>query len=289
MNISLPNINTNYAGFSSFIDMYNKINECTTGEALTINMPSWFSANMCSPFGAILGLARDSKRVESVTLQIGNKDVLDILKKNNFLYLVGYPIKPLRDVYDNAIIYRVFFRNESCFFNKYIENNLIRRLPPMSNSLNKVFKNSIFEIFQNAVIHSETKTIFVCGQRFHNKKNVNFSITDTGVGFHKKITSFTGLCLTPIEAIEWAIQGNTTKKGPIPGGSGLKLIKEFITDNNGKMQIASDCGYWELSNGVIKTRAFSAPFPGSVVNIEIDTTDACAYNLQNKVELNNIF
>lgn len=69
------------------------------------------------------------------------------------------------------------------------------------------------------------------------------------MGFYKNVNSLMGLSLTPVEAIKWAMQGNTTKKGPIPGGSGLKLIKEFIMGNKGKMQIASDCGYWEFSNG----------------------------------------
>ena len=37
----------------------------------------------------------------------------------------------------------------------------------------------------------------------------------------------------------WATQGrNTTKRGPIPGGLGLKLLTEFIKLNEGRLQIA---------------------------------------------------
>jgi hypothetical protein len=50
------------------------------------------------------------------------------------------------------------------------------------------------------------------------------------------------------QAIEWALQeGNTTRKGSVPGGLGLKLIREFIAMNKGRIQIVSDRGYWEFS------------------------------------------
>ena len=289
MNIFLPDIDTNYAGFSSLTDIHNKINESITGEALTINMPDWFSANMCSPFGAILGLAKNNKRVESISFEIGNERVKEILKKNNFLSYIGCNIRPLQDVYGNTIIYRQFFSREDWFFINYIKEDLMRRIPPMSDVLSKRFEDNLFEIFNNAVTHSGTNTVFVCGQGFPHKNIIDFSIADIGMGFHKNVTSLMGLNLTHVEAIEWAMQGNTTKKGSIPGGAGLKTIKEFIIHNKGKMQIASDRGYWELSNGEIMTRAFSTPFPGSVVNIEINTTDACTYNLHDKVKLDDIF
>ena len=288
MDISLPDINTNYAGFASLIELNEEINNCVRGEDIIINMPNWFSANMCSPFGAILKLA--SRKVGSFRFNPGNKKVLDILNKNYFLQYIGCRVIPLRDAYDTTIKYRQFFPREGYFFNNYIKNDFMRRLPSMSNSLSKAFENSIFEIFTNAVIHSETETIFVCGQDYFNKKIVDFSITDIGMGFHNNVTSITGQYLTPVEAIEWAMYGNnTTKKGQIPGGLGLKSIKEFIMQNKGKMQIASDSGYWELSNGTVKTEMFLGKFPGSVVNIEINTADPCLYRLQEEIESEDIF
>jgi len=270
--------------------IHKKINECSTGEDLIVNMPNWFAANMCSPLGAILNLAKDSKRIESVSFGGNNKKVLEVLKKNNFLSHIGCRVKPLPDIYDSMIIYRQFFRREGLFFKIYIENDLMRRIPPMSDALNKTFKNSIFEIFENAVTHSETKTMFVCGQGFYHKQILDFSITDIGMGFHKNITSLMDLSLTPVEAIEWAMQGNnTTRKGKIPGGLGLKAIKEFIILNKGKMQIASDYGYWELSDGNVKTRTFLNPFPGSVINIEINMADECSYNIPEDFKLEDIF
>jgi len=287
MEIILPAINTDYTGYSSLVEIFAKINQCSVGEDLVINMPNWFAANMCSPFGAILNLA--GRKVGSVRFNVGNPKVLEILKKNNFLpYICG--VKRLVDIHDSTIIYRQFFRREDIFFKMYIESDLMRRIPPMSGALNKEFKNSLFEIFENANIHSETNTIFVCGQVFHNKKNLDFSITDVGVGFHKNITQNTGLPLMPDEAIKWALEGNTTtKKGPIPGGLGLKIIKEFINLNEGKMQIASDYGYWEFSNGEVKTETLKNRFPGSVVNIGINISDSYTHRPKREIQLEDIF
>ena len=87
------------------------------------------------------------------------------------------------------------------------------------------------------------------------------------------------------KAIEWALQeGNTTRKGNVPGGLGLKLIREFITMNKGRIQIVSDRGYWEFSpQGETLTR-IDTSFPGTVINIEINTADTSSYRLRSESE-----
>jgi hypothetical protein len=83
---------------------------------------------------------------------------------------------------------------------------------------------------------------------------------------------------------------NTTKTGPIPGGLGLKLLREFITLNKGCIQVVSDKGFWEQdSNGNVITKAFSYPFPGTVVNIEINTADKNTYALSSEISTDDIF
>ena len=52
--------------------------------------------------------------------------------------------------------------------------------------------------------------------------------------------------MAPEEAIEWATRANnTTKRGDVPGGLGLKLLCEFIDLNGGSLQIVSDGGLLE--------------------------------------------
>jgi len=93
------------------------------------------------------------------------------------------------------------------------------------------------------------------------------------------------------EAINWAMEGrNTTKTGPIPGGLGLKLLREFIRLNQGRIQVVSARGYWEQTPDYqVKPRLFAHPFPGTVVNIEINTSDPNTYRLSNEPDLEDIF
>ena len=67
------------------------------------------------------------------------------------------------------------------------------------------------------------------------------------------------------------------------------MLREFIVKNEGRIQIVSEKGYWELSEGKVKTRAFSEPFPGTIVNIEINTADAKSYRLVSEIRSEDIF
>ena len=69
----------------------------------------------------------------------------------------------------------------------------------------------------------------------------------------------------------------------------MKLIKDFINLNKGKLQIASDAGYWSFQLGKFETKRFSMPFPGTVVNIEINTADKQSYRLASEIDPSNIF
>jgi len=119
---------------------------------------------------------------------------------------------------------------------------------------------------------------------------LDFSVTDLGIGIRQNVNEYTGQTLTAEQAINWAMEGNnTTKVGQIPGGLGLKLLREFIIMNQGRIQIVSDKGYWELSGGKASTRSFLNPFPGTTVNIEINTADTNSYCLSSEIRPEDVF
>ena len=93
-----------------------------------------------------------------------------------------------------------------------------------------------------------------------------------------------------MQAIVWATEANnTTKGGSVPGGLGLKLLGEFIDLNGGCLQIASDAGYWRRSNKGSSSTPLGHPFPGTVVNIEINTADTHSYVLSSEWDVDDIF
>ena len=157
----------------------------------------------------------------------------------------------------------------------------------MSQGLLKKFIESILEMFSNAVLHSRSELgIFSCGQYFPKRRRLDFSVTDLGIGIRRNVNEVTGQALSPDAAIKWATEGrNTTKRGQIPGGLGLKLLREFIDLNGGCINIVSDAGYWRQEKGKTVTAILKRSFPGTVVSVEINTADNRSYLLSSIIEI----
>jgi hypothetical protein len=287
MNIPLGRVRHTIYGFQA-LAQFAALTDAYWHNDLRVDMTSadWFDADMCAPFGAIL--YRLGRRGNSIELQNIPPRVETILSKNGFLS--HYSREAVPDKWGTTISYQRFDVKDDRFFGQYIEKELVRRgeIPHMSAGLLKRFRESIFEIFSNAVIHSRTKLgIYSCGQFFPNKNRLDFSIADLGMGIRHNLKETRGMDLSAHEAIIWAVTGhNTTKNGPVPGGLGLKLLREFITKNRGNIQIVSDRGYWSLNGG---TQELPHRFPGTVVNIEINTADTKSYHLLSELRPEDVF
>ena len=290
MKIPLPDIKSDYQGFQNLIDIAAQTRECVF-ETIEIDMQNvtWLDANMCAPFGAVLSQA--SQDLNTILFSNISNQVEEILAKNGFLSNYGW--NKAADIFGTTIEYKRFGIKESRSFTDYIAANLIKDkgVPQMSVRLNKKISEGVNEIFQNAVVHSCTKLgVFTCGQFYPRKQRLDFSIADLGIGIRNNVNTKKRLELSPVAAIAWAFaEGNTTKNGDIPGGSGLKILQEFINVNEGRIQVVSDQGYWELAQGRTQTETFSEPFPGTVVNIEINTADANTYILSSEIRPEDIF
>jgi len=282
-------IRSDYAGFNSLVNFAARLASCEF-EHIRVDMSGvrWMDANMCAPFGGIL--YKLSRQLNTVSLTGLAPGMETILSKNGFLS--NYGREKTQDTYGTTIDYKRFEPKDGRYFGSYVETHLQGKgLPHMSAALLKKFRESIFEIFSNSVIHSDTKFgIFSCGQFFPAKHRLDFSIVDLGVGIRENLRQKAGLQFSAIEAINWATEGrNTTKTGPIPGGLGLKLLRDFIGINKGRIQIVSDKGYWEFANGAVATSELAVPFTGTAVNIEINTADEHTYCLASELSPENVF
>jgi hypothetical protein len=286
----LSDVRHDQAGFESLVRLSAALSG-TRFSYVKIDMShvAWLDADMCAPLGAVLyRIGHQGNTIKLVNLQ---PQAERILSKNGFLSHYGRV--PVRDTYGTTIPYQRFDAKDDRFFASYIEAKFVRRmeLPRMSPGLVKRFRESVFEIFSNAVIHSQSALgIFSCGQFFPKRNRLDFSVADLGIGIRRNVREHTGLDLPADQAIVWATsEKNTTKRGSIPGGLGLKLLREFITLNEGRLQIVSDAGYWTLEKGAVQTALLSAPFPGTVVNVEINTADRRSYALASEVKETDIF
>ncbi|MFW5489500.1 MAG: ATP-binding protein [Desulfovibrio sp.] len=287
MDFTLRRLATNQTGYAQIIDLNDKL-ESFTGEKfhLDCSQLSWIDANMCSCLGAVIHKATAKTRISFVGLR---DSVHKILCKNNFLPELC-KTDPAWDSYQTTIKYHRYAPHEIQGFKDYTEQFFVdgaRGLPHMTPKLLRRFRESLWEIFENAVAHSETKLgIYVCGQYFPKKDRLDFSISDLGIGFKQRILRSIGTDFSPELAIAWALQENNTTRNKVdgkPGGIGLKLIQKFLEINSGKMIIVSDQGYWEVNGSAVNYRLLTKPYPGTTVNIEINTADTKNYCLQEEL------
>lgn len=250
---------------------------------------SFFEANMAAPLYTIIARLRaELNDVSAINLPVS---VERILKKNQFLSI--FDLGSLPDTNQTTLPFKIFKLNAGEQFSDYLDLHMNGKgIPQMSAALTKRFRQSLFEIFQNAAFHSKSSSgIFVCGQFYPQKHRLDFTIADAGIGIRENVRSYTkNLKMNSCSAIKWALtEGHTTKTGNQPGGLGLKLIKDFIRMNQGKLQIVSRFGYFEFNADGSSFEKMDHDFPGTSVNIEINTNDTNSYCLKSELSKNDIF
>lgn len=267
------------AGFAQIGRIYNEV-MASGADTLIIDCKSvqWLDAHLAGGYAAIIGLLR-AQGIKDVNFVNLDPKIIEILSHHGLLGFQTAKRKP------SVIPVTHFFPGQSKEFALYSQTHFSRLpIPDMSPALNEKFLEGIDELFSNAEIHSKTKLgIYACGQFFPKKKKLDFSIVDLGIGFQQVINRITNFKLSGHGAISWAMTGaNTTRSGDIPGGLGLKILKEFIRLNRGKLTVISHGGLWCLGPNGIVSRAMITAFPGTAITLEINTADQNSYYMKNE-------
>ena len=247
-----------------------------------------FDPNMAAPLAAVLAEIAD--RFNTIEIVRVPMVIERILRKNRFLVMYGY--SPIEEETPTTIPLRRIQLSDEGLFAEYIQQHISGKgIPSISDALGRVLRQSIFEVFQNAVIHSQSRLgVFVCGQFLPLDQRLQLTLADAGVGIHANVQKFLGREISSADALRWVLEaGNTTKIGAQPGGVGLKFVKEFISANRGKLQIVSHRGYYEFCDGKDNFQDFTADFPGTTVNMQINTADTNAYGSKSEISPNDIF
>src|SRR5690606_30454820 len=137
--------------------------------------------------------------------------------------------------------YRRIQLDDQTRFDGYLRRHVQGKgIPTMTAALAAVFKRKLYEVFENAVIHSHSEIgVCCCGQYFPNEKKLDITIADGGVEIRQNVRRYLGNPkLSSVDAMRWAMEeGHSTKAGPQPGGLGFKSLKDFVTLNRGRIHI----------------------------------------------------
>jgi dGTP triphosphohydrolase len=274
---------SDYEGYSFLAKLHHDL--CVLEQetiVLDFKDNTWFEANLCAALGAIINKA--SNNFNHILLSNLNNQLESIFSRNHFLASFGgYQIE---DFNNTTIKYRRNKIQEDKLIKEFLDKELIDKpdFPRLSIAARSEIIRSIFEIYSNAVIHGACDYVYSCGQFYPNKRppRIDFTIVDIGRTIKGNVAEFLGQEVSGLKAIEWALKENNTtkpKENNIPGGLGLKIIRDFTRLNNGKLQIVSSDGFWQLSHGQEQSLKLNNSFPGTLVNLEFNLDDQSFYYL----------
>lgn len=264
--------------------LHNKLSKLEFEDIiLDFSKNSWFEANLCAALGAIINEA--GKNLNLISLKSLRPLQEDIFRRNHFL--ASFDGEKITDYNETTIKYRRNKLTDDKLIKEFLDKELVTKpdFPKLSEAAKAEIIRSIFEIYSNAVIHGDCEDVFSCGQFYPNKRppRIDFTIVDVGKTIKKNVSDHLQQETDGIDAIRWAMVENHTtkpKKDNIPGGLGLKIIKEFVKLNKGKVQIVSSDGYYEFKKGREKYESLVNPFPGTLVNLEFNLDDQSFYYLE---------
>ncbi len=290
-------VKTDCEGYDSLASLYEDIIFSKEGEVLVdFSLCQRFDANLAAVLGALL-LWMSQQGIKVYVSRPAHVGVRRTLTRNHFLR--AFDVETQNEDKENFIGYRQFGANEQDEFKEYVESELInkRRFPKHTETAGKKIMESIYEIYVNAISHSECAVVHSCGEFLsgNTSSSLDMTIVNCGVTIADKVNQYMRARNLPeldsCKCIEWAMEeGNTTKN--VPGGLGLSLIKDFIRLNDGVLQIVSADALYEYRSGVVVMHTLGNNFPGTIVNMEFNPNDTDTkkyyYGEEDFVNLDNI-
>ena len=281
----LPAIHSDCEGFERLGKLAAATKDLFAGELeLDMSGVDSIDANMAAPLAAILARVADEFNI--VEIVAVRASVERILRESRFLTNFRYE---LLDGDSHVIMpFRRLRLSDEGAFEEYVSRQLgSTHIHRITDGASRIFKRKIFEVYQNAVIHSKSKIgIFVSGQFFPRQNRLNFTVADAGIGIRGAVRRyFKKPRIGSVPALKWALEpSNTTMRGgPRPGGLGFQFLQDLSRMNKGKFQIASRFGFYEFDGSCEfddnrgTFRKMSRDFPGTAVTIMLNTADAASW------------
>lgn len=289
-------IKTDRKGYESIVNLYHTLS-AKKGETYKLDFSACtrFDANLSAVLGSVIDLLEE-EGVKIWMVAPKFPGVKRTLARNHFLK--AFEVETTNEEKESFIKYQRFSYIDDFEFKEYINEELIKKqnFPKHTDLVGQKIVESIYEIYANAIMHGRCGYVYSCGEYDGDSSTpkLNMTIVDCGVTIHKNVCDFFDKSgrspMDACKAIEWSMEkGNTTKL--TTGGLGLSILKDFITLNNGALQIISSNGMYEYKDETVVTSFLCKPFPGTIVNMEFNFSDDKFYLMreeEEKVDMNDL-
>jgi hypothetical protein len=197
-------------------------------------------------------------------------DIQGNLEQNGFCAAFG---KPGGGWQGNSIPYREDPQDNLDGIVDYLERQWLGRdWVKTDDDIKNQIVCTVLEIYSNAFEHGRSEIgVFSCGQRYPGLNLLKLTAIDFGVGIPPNVRQFLQKpTMRTEDALRWAFQfGKTTRQNAIPGGTGLDMLRSFIKEKKGKIEIYSHDGYVLISETQELYSSAPTYFDGTLMNITL--------------------
>jgi hypothetical protein len=272
--IHIPRLNDSRADFEQLFGIWSRVNDDFADVRFDFSQCGFLRPNAVAFLGGLarlIGSRRGTVVFEWDTLQ--DKAVMMNLCQNGFAGKFGHPSPGWTG---NSIPYREdTFQDMNGIMDYLTDFWLGRGWVNVSQELRDTIVGHVWEIYANAFEHAGSKIgVFSCGQHFPLKNELTLSVIDFGHGIAANVRNFLSSDpraehLTAAACMQWAFKDGNTTRPDIRRGLGLKLLKEFMCANRGKLEVYSNEGYVLMDKDGEQFENRSSSFDGTVVHITL--------------------
>lgn len=268
------NINDEPRDFIFLFGIYQKLKNISNSEIrFHFDGCNFLQQNAVAFLGALTRSLLSRQNAVAFHMDSFNPDVKKNLQRNGFLRKLS--LDKTQMIEGNSIPYRedtIFNPNdyEGYLRNKWLGKNQL--------SLDEIIKDlvvtNVYEAYVNVFEHAQSPIgVISCGQYYPQLYVLKLALVAFGVGIpHKVRTHLKKPTMKASETLQWVFEGGNSTKADY-GGNGLKVLKSFIENYHGKLEIYSDTGYACIRGRGIpdKFQDNSVGFLGTSVQIIIGT------------------
>jgi len=231
--------------------------------------------------GALVRLLQQQGCTVKFRLHTIQDNIRANLEQNGFLHSLGIPNSPPWN--GNSIPYREDrFMVENDYADYLSEKWLGKGWVNVSANLRDHIVSRVIEAYINVFDHAKSPVgVITCGQHFPRWEQLIITMVDMGVGIPHTIREYLKQSqMSADDALRWAFEPtNTTKdQNNFARGNGLKLLKSFMEENHGKLEIYSENGYACIDDKGNRFENRSRSFQGTIVQITL-ICDTARYTL----------
>jgi anti-sigma regulatory factor (Ser/Thr protein kinase) len=262
MEIVIPQkISNNFQGVIFFTEMYQNTKNCY-GEEIILNFEETkvFESNLFSALGCIIAtLEKKKNKLRLVGIQ---ESISNLFKSKN---LVNGAAR--KDLWKHLVKCHIFTNSNEEALSEYLETKVFpeRADVKLNQHLKMAIQLCVAELFRNAFAHSGCKEVFISHYFSVYNKKLFITIVNKGKSIPDLFSDKSGL-----KSMEWVVQNGTTTAGTKHKGIGLYTIRQFVKQNQGKIQIMSGKSVWKQVKHRTFSKEYIKAFPGSLITLEFN-------------------